>query len=272
MASAIVSRSSQYGVRPGPLSAKARARKFPPLVSVIIVVYNGAHTVEAALRSVLSQDPTMVECIVIDGGSTDGTVSLLQRLDAEIDLWLSEPDGGIYDAMNKGAALARGRLIYFLGADDVMLTKVSEIAHLLQDPSTLYYGNVLWSTDRRIYDGPFSGWKLARRNICHQAIFYPTQLVQQWKFNTEYRMLADWEFNLKCFSDKAIRLEYIPHTIALYSMEGASANTRDDAFERDRTSLYRRHLPLPVYLLHLLRKNTRRGLRALRPRRMAGSR
>ena len=78
-------------------------------------------------------------------------------------------------------------------------------------------------------------------------------------------MLADWEFNLRCFSDSGVRLEYIPHTIALYNMEGASASTRDDAFERDRTALYRRYLPLPVYLLHLVRKNGRRALRALRP-------
>ena len=264
MASAIVSRSSQYSARPGTLSAKGRARKFPPLVSVIIVVYNGAHCLEAALQSVLSQDPTLVECIVIDGGSRDGTIPMLERYDAEIDLWQSEPDRGIYDAMNKGAALARGRFLYFLGADDVMLAKVSELRQELTDSSTVYYGNVLWTSPHRVYDGPFTGWKLARRNICHQAIYYPTHLVRQWKFNTEYRMLADWEFNLKCFSDKGVRLQYLPHTIAMYNMEGASANQRDDAFERDRTALYRRYLPLPVYLLHLLRKNTRRVLRAFK--------
>ena len=235
-----------------------------PLISVVMVVRNGAATFERALQTVISQDRSLVECIVIDGASTDGTVEILRRYNDRIDFWSSEPDAGIYDAMNKGAARARGRYVYFLGCDDLLLLNLRELERHLVDSLTIYYGNVVRQHSRRVYDGQFNAWKLSRRNICHQAIFYPAHLVARWQFTTDYKLLADWEFNLRCFGDKSLRFQYIPLTVASFTGGGASFKQRDPAFERDRTQLYRRYLPTYIYLAHLVRKTGRRQLRTLR--------
>lgn len=91
-----------------------------PLVSIVTVVYNGAQFLEHAIASVRQQEYRPLEYIVVDGGSTDGTLDILRSHAADIDCWISEPDDGIFDAMNKGIALSRGRLIKLLNADDLL--------------------------------------------------------------------------------------------------------------------------------------------------------
>src|ERR1700722_12907065 len=89
-----------------------------PLVSVITVVYNGAATLETTLLSVIGQSYDRVEYIVVDGGSKDGTLDLIDRYKSHIATWVSEPDKGVYDAMNKGIRMAKGDWLFFLGSDD----------------------------------------------------------------------------------------------------------------------------------------------------------
>ncbi len=254
---------SEITLSPGSAATLQADNAVKPLVTVIIVVRNGVRTLERALQSVFAQDRSLVECVVIDGSSTDGTVELLERLSPQIDRWVSEPDEGIYDAMNKGVAIARGQFVYFLGCDDVLLADVSSLRPAMVDPWTIYYGNVRWTHSPRPYDGRFTVWKIARRNICHQAIFYPAQVVRERTYSHQYRLLADWELNLYCFADKRIRWHHLPHIIALCDRSGASARQRDDAFELDRSTLMRRYLPRHVYWVHLLRQGVRRRLRRL---------
>ncbi len=93
-------------------------QKNKPLISVITVVFNGATTLEDTIHSVLQQTYDNIEYIVIDGGSSDGTLDIIRKHDAQLDYWLSERDEGIYDAMNKGVALASGDYVGMLNADD----------------------------------------------------------------------------------------------------------------------------------------------------------
>ncbi len=100
------------------------AKKAPPqrpLVSVITAVFNGEAFIASCIESVLSQDYPNIEHIVLDGGSTDGTVAILRKYQDQIAFWQSEPDKGVFDAWNKGLDLARGEWIAFLGADDCYL-------------------------------------------------------------------------------------------------------------------------------------------------------
>jgi len=92
-----------------------------PLITVITVVFNGAKTLEQTILSVINQSYKSVEFIIIDGESTDGTLSIIRKYEHAIDYWVSEPDKGIYDAWNKGVAKASGEWIAFLGADDIYL-------------------------------------------------------------------------------------------------------------------------------------------------------
>jgi len=96
------------------------------LISIITVVLNGVEFLEEAFESVFSQSFTDYEYIVIDGGSTDGTIDIIGKYAENIEYWVSEPDNGVYDAMNKAIKVAKGRWLYFLGADDVLFDSLQQ--------------------------------------------------------------------------------------------------------------------------------------------------
>src|SRR3954468_2276333 len=224
------------------------SRNEPPLISVIIPTFNSGAKIAATVGSVLSQRQGLYELLVIDGGSTDGTLAHLRAQGPPL-RYLSEPDDGIYDAMNKGIRLTSGKFLYFLGAGDRLLPGVLEAvaAEIRKLPGqgqtsrpTLLYGNVDLSGYSRAYDGRFNRSKLLRRNICHQAIFYQRSVFERLGFyNTKYRSLADWEFNIRCFNDRGIRKRYIPLRIADYEGGGKSIATPDPAFYAELSRLTR---------------------------------
>ncbi len=228
-----------------------------PLVSIIIVVRNGANDLPKALASVFAQYRTMYELIIVDGISTDGTLDIIERYSHDIDYWISEADNGIYDAMNKAVKLVTGKYVYFLGCDDKLAIDLNVLGSTLVDPNTIYYGNVRIPARTKPWDGPYNAWKLARRTICQQAIFYPIKVFQSECFCTDYKLAADYAFNLRCFGDKLLRFQYIPHVIADYSNTGVSALVPDVTFERDRIRLIRKHLPVHVYLLYNLKQKVK---------------
>ena len=90
----------------------------PPLITIITVAYNAVKDIENTILSVLNQTYPNIEYIIIDGGSTDGTLDIIKKYEDKISYWVSEPDKGIYDAMNKGIVKANGDYLFFLGADD----------------------------------------------------------------------------------------------------------------------------------------------------------
>jgi len=120
------------------------------------VVLNGAETLERTILSVLRQDFDDLEYVIIDGGSTDGSLDIIRRYESEIHYWRSEPDNGLYDAMNKGVRASKGRWVLFLGADDLLVNSLRDIASHLTDERTVYYGDVYMPKRHRIYDGPFN--------------------------------------------------------------------------------------------------------------------
>jgi glycosyltransferase involved in cell wall biosynthesis len=232
----------------------------PPLISVITPTLNSGAKIAATVASVLSQGKGLYEFLVIDGGSTDGTLAQL-RAQGGLLRCLSEPDEGIYDAMNKGIRLTSGEFLYFLGAGDRLLPGVLEAvaAEIRKLPCqgktslpTLLYGNVDWSSYSRPYDGRFNRSKLLRRNICHQAIFYQRSVFERLGFyNTRYRSLADWEFNIRCFNDRGIRKRYIPLRIADYEGDGKSHAVLDVAFYADFPGIIRQQYAGIALLMQL---------------------
>jgi glycosyltransferase involved in cell wall biosynthesis len=236
-----------------------------PLISVITPTFNSGAKIAATIASVLSQEKGLYEFLVIDGGSTDDTLAYL-RAQGRALRYLSEPDEGIYEAMNKGIRLTSGKFLYFLGAGDRLLPGVleavaAEIRKLPGQPQTsrptLLYGNVNWSSQSQPYDGHFNRFKLLRRNICHQAIFYQRSVFERLGFyNTKYRSLADWEFNIRCFNDRGINKRFIPLRIADYEGGGKSHATPDPAFYAELSRLRRQqygvHIALMMHLECLL--------------------
>ena len=227
-----------------------------PLFSIITVVFNGNKTLESTIESVVSQSFVNFEYIIIDGGSTDGSIDIISKYQEKISYWSSEPDEGIYDAMSKGIKFAKGDFIYFLGSDDLLFNNevLNKLSTFLVSKNKVYYGNVLFKKRNAIYDGKFNSLKIVTRNISHQSIFYPKEVFEKYNFKTEYKIFADYDLNLKLYGNSSYKFQYIPLTIALFNDEGASgSNVLDACFEKDRLEIIKRNFPYWVYLYRFYR-------------------
>jgi len=166
------------------------------LISVITVVRNGARTLEHAILSVLTQKYENVEYIIVDGVSTDGTLDILKAYNARI-RWISEPDNGIYDAMNKGLSLANGQWIYFLGADDRLSSPETlfDVAPSLDPALSLVFGKIRYP-DGKIVRSRLGLRTLLHNTVHHQGAFYHSRLFKGWRYDDNYKIVADYELNL----------------------------------------------------------------------------
>lgn len=228
--------------RPLPPGATGEAPSDRPRVSIVLPVRNGARTLAQAIQSVRVQSMQDLELIVVDGDSTDETPSIIRSFGDGVDCCIREPDRGVYDAMNKGLSRARGQWLLFLGCDDCLLEGFSEAAQRLADPATVYFG------DARLGSGGLAKGirgprDLLRRNLVHQAIFYPRAVFASYRYDLRYPVAADYALNLQCFTDPRFRSCHIPVAVALFDdRSGLSARTRDTAFAADKGRLVRRHL------------------------------
>lgn len=178
--------------------------------SIITVTYNAKDTISATLDSVINQNYNDWESILIDGGSTDGTVEILTDYVKRIEekgnkvTLVTEPDKGIYDAMNKGTDIARGKWISFLNAGDVYINKdvLSDIAFLEQKLSCgVIYGRSLTSTGREFATRP--AWMLPyKKPFYHQASFIQCDVQKKYKFNLKYSICADFDMFQRAYLDK----------------------------------------------------------------------
>ncbi len=198
-----------------------------PLVSVITVVHNGAGNLAKTIRAVAEQTYPNVEHIVIDGASTDGTVDIIRANDATIGYWISEPDTGIYDAMNKGIELVMDRSSYiiFANSDDRLHAPTAiEDAMKAGQGADLVYGRML------LGDGDISGivghavtaGDLARQTICHPSTFVRREVFDRvGKFDTVYRVAADYDHIVRCFL-YPVSTRFVDVIVSNMSMGGMS--------------------------------------------------
>ena len=236
------------------------------LVSIIIATYNAASQLPGCLASIKAQSFSNLEIVVIDGGSTDSTIALLQAYDKPNLVWVSEKDKGIYDALNKGIKKATGNWLYFMGADDRLLPGFSELASRLTGRKTVHYGYSKEFYDPRhkpsfvILTGEFTPYRLAKYCLNHQAIIYPRRAFYTAQYNLKYKVLADYAFNLKIWGDRSFKKIYYPIAIASYNMDGFSSQTEDVAFKKDKAKLIRKYMGYMMYLRFLLKKYKKRRL------------
>lgn len=190
-----------------------------PKVTVVTVCYNSQDVIEKTILSVIHQTyPHNLEYIIIDGGSKDGTVDVIRKYESKISKWISEPDGGVYFAMNKAIKLAHGEWINFMNAGDSFCSNHvlascfenkdygSDIALICGDTICVFpWSNYLRKGQNS--DGTF--------NFCHQSVFTRTRLLKEEPYDTFYRIIADnvWYQNLLRSSFK---LEYIAVAVANY--------------------------------------------------------
>jgi len=224
-----------------------------PLISIITVVFNGEKYLEETILSVINQTYPNVEYIIIDGGSTDGTLDIIKKYEHAIDYWVSEPDKGIYDAMNKGIKVAKGNWIYFLGADDILYDVLHKVADNLDVSKKAIYGDVYMPKKHKIYNGKFTKFKMMFHNICHQAIVYNKEVFKKNQFDLKYKLLADYAFNLSHYDEKSFH--YIPILIAFYNdLDGSSSNGKDEVFQKEKPDMIKKFFPKHLFIYFYLRK------------------
>lgn len=162
-----------------------------PVVTIVTVVFNQAELLEETIRSVLALNDDTVAYIVIDGGSHDGTVDVIRKYTERIAWWTSEPDNGIYDAMNKGWAAAPESFILFLGAGDHILSLPSNISELSRQD--IIYGDVL--LEGRLFHGNAGLGLKCNNTLHHQALLIHKTVHPEPPFDTKFKVYADFDFN-----------------------------------------------------------------------------
>lgn len=179
--------------------------EYQPLVSVIIPTHNAAATLRAALESVVNQTYPKVELIVVDYQSTDATKEIVASYPSV--RFVSETEKGIYQAMNSGIAQANGEWIYFLGADDFLYNEMvfkELFEQKIPENTDLILGKVenvgaQHSLVPTIYQNTFSSGLYWRNTLHHQGILYHKRIFDTYTFNAKYKILADYELNLRLF-------------------------------------------------------------------------
>jgi glycosyltransferase involved in cell wall biosynthesis len=210
-----------------------------PLFSIVVPTFNVSTTLPACLDSIVEQTCGDYELVLVDGGSNDGTADIANGYAKRLSLATHcGPDQGPYDAMNHGVELASGEWLLFLGADDTLyqpdtLARVSDFigGH---EPSDLVYGDVILRSNSARYAGAFDLDRLLfEQNICHQAIFYRRGLFAGiGPYNLRYRLWADWDFNIRCFSNPALVTRHMDIVIANYNDMSGLSKREDEEFKK----------------------------------------
>lgn len=210
------------------LSAPEDAEEVP-LISIIVATYNSNSCIHEAIKSILRQhDFDAYEVIVIDGGSTDGTIDALKQFGNKIDYWISEKDKGIYDAWNKGLALARGRYIAFLGSDDTYeLDALRCYADYIQAyPDREYISSRVQlhsnGMNSRVIGKPWK-WSAFRRfmNVAHGGSLHSADLYKRFGvYDSSYRIVGDYEFLLR--ANRHLKAGYFNAVTVRMSVGGIS--------------------------------------------------
>ena len=224
-----------------------------PLFSIITVVHNGEKHLEQAILSGLRQTYDNVEYIIVDGGSTDGTLPVIRKYEDRIDYWVSEPDRGIYDAMNKGIALASGELIGFLNSDDWYTP------HALEEVVKAYKQH----PDRKVailgkWNAVFEdigktltlqpSLKFYRLRICHQAMFVPKSIYEMvGPYDTSYKLSADLEMAVR-LSMRKIEFVFLNETVVSFRTGGASGRKFHET-GKEQSIIIKKYFPLTTYLM-----------------------
>ena len=235
-----------------------RSHRPTPKFSVVTVTYNAQSTVEDTIQSVITQTYHAVEYILIDGASTDGTLSIVNRYRSKIAHVVSEPDRGLYDAMNKGIALATGDYLCFLNAGDCFHEDdtLQHIVHSLEGdrlPDVIYGRTAIVDAQRhfvrmrRLAPPEHLTWKSFRQGmvVCHQAFFAKHTLVQP--YDLQYRYSSDFDWCIRVLK-KAHTTHYVRETLIDYLEEGLTTR-HHKASLKERFRIMARHYGLPRTLL-----------------------
>ena len=203
-----------------------------PLITVVTVVRNGEITLEETILSVINQTYSNIEYIIIDGASTDGTIDIIKKYENRINYWISEPDKGIYYAMNKGVELATGDYIALLNSDDwyepnACEIVVNEINIVKKD---IYHG-MLRVIDKKnnkiIFVYGYDIYAINQNMIPHPTCFISKEIYLRFKYDINYKSASDYDFIIKAYKSNA-SFYFIEKIMANFRTGGMSWSMTND--------------------------------------------
>lgn len=214
------------------------------VVSIVTVVRNDAPRLLRTLESVSRAKTGQVEFLVIDGASSDGTTELIRAHEGLIDRWISEPDAGIYDAMNKAVPLCRGSFIMFLNAGDELLVDIGALAQGSHDGCVLQYGRAnMLNPDGSLSYVKGKRLKSPRRflkgmPLCHQAILYRREVMPS--YDTSFRIMSDRLISYRMMQEFGMaRTRFLDAKLVNYYEDGFSKSVSTAEWQAEQDRLYR---------------------------------
>lgn len=232
-------------------------------ISIITVCLDAKDTIEETFVSIISQTYKNFEYIIIDGASSDGTLEIIDKYKENISYLLSEPDKGVYEAMNKGLKKATGDFIFFLNANDTFYNeKVLEIVVriLSENPDKkLLFGDVSRiyrdkkNLEKETYEKVKDVFYFINSNICHQCIFYHKSLFKQFgQYSNEYQIFADWDFNTKCLVQNRVPSLYVPILISQFQMGGICTDREKykEIYKHENELIIKKYYSNIAFLIH----------------------
>lgn len=200
-----------------------------PLITVVTVCYNSEDQIEKTISSVIGQNYYNKEYVVIDGASTDATLKKIEPFRSAINTFISEPDNGIYHAMNKAVMKAKGEWVIFMNAGDVFVdyTILDQVSNSLQKEIDVLYGDILVLKGGKyeVKEAPTEISHFHRMPFCHQAVFTRTSLLKSFSFDEKYKLSADFKF-YKQLKQERVVFSRIPIPITIYDRTGISNSQR----------------------------------------------
>jgi glycosyltransferase involved in cell wall biosynthesis len=226
-----------------------------PLVTIITVVLNDVNKIESTIISVVSQTYKNIEYIIIDGGSTDGTLEIIKRYENKISYFVSEPDNGIYDAMNKALMCSHGEYVWFLNSgDEIYDNFVLEKIFISVKEADLYYGKTLIFSEELNYKKELNipdklsleHFKLGKMPVSHQSVIVKKSIVDL--FDTTYKISSDFDWLIKVVK-KARKMVVCDIIFTKYLIGGVSWKNYHK-YRYDNLMIIKKYFSKKIYIIN----------------------
>jgi len=202
-----------------------------PIISIITAVYNAKEHIEVTIKSIINQSYQNIEFIIVDGGSTDGTIDIIKKYNSKISYWMSEKDNGVFNAMNKGIEKANGKWINFMNAgdyfvDENVLTNIDFHSYV---DFGIIYGNTYY--EKTGVEKPFISSSLQYGMImaCHQSMFFNKALLKdKLHYSSKFKLICDYDLICRIINEN-YPVKYIDLLIAYYMGGGLSSSKNWEA-------------------------------------------
>jgi len=200
-------------------------------ISIVTVNYNDRAGLEKTINSVITQTYSQIEFIVIDGNSTDGSKDVINKFSNFFTYSISEPDNGIYNAMNKGIKVATGDYLLFLNSGDSLHsdTAIESVVKEMIDTLDIYYGDIIYDEihqqNRRNFPDRLTFGFFLAQNLSHQASFIKRELFDTvFLYNEDFKIVSDWEFFTYAICKKEVSYQHLNLVVTNYDATGISSD------------------------------------------------